>query len=254
MAGWGWICPSWGRKPKGDLSSAVWGRSKVFSLASPMPGTSDARETLLASCRVSLSFRWSPSPNVSRGWASLRGQGLVPAFPRWCWSPLPRQHPDAPTALVLASTWGAQRGDQSRQAGVLHAEMKAWDALTSPCKAQGCPAPGREPSGPRRDLLVAALSWGWVLFFLRRSRSPSDKLGSAQPGTSVGRTVKQQLWAFWWFYFPPLQTWVCVSLDRSGGCRGDVCPGMGWGGFVSPVPNYGWKSPDQSLWVATKTQ
>lgn len=187
MVGWGRICPSWGRKPKRDLSSAVWGRSRVKTLASPILDTSDAQETFLGSCWVSLSFRWSLSPSMSRGWASLHGRGLVPPFPGWCGSPSPRQHPEAPTALVLAGSQAARRGDQSREADILHTKKTAWGALNLSLQIPGASQP---LGGPQRDLLVTALPWDWFLLFLGRSWSPSDLPGSAQPGTSVGRNIK----------------------------------------------------------------
>lgn len=73
--GWGWICPSWGRKPNGDLSSAARGRSKVFSLASPILGTSHAQETLLGSLLGVPELQVVPKPR------HLQGLGQ-PAWPR----------------------------------------------------------------------------------------------------------------------------------------------------------------------------
>lgn len=82
---------------------------------------------------------------------------------------------------------------------MLHAEMKAWDALNLSLQSPGLPS----------SLVDLKGTYWWLLYrragFCSSSRkeegrkelrSPSDLLGSAQPGTSLGRNVKQQLCPF----------------------------------------------------------
>lgn len=143
LVGGGCVRPSWGRKPKGDLSRALQGRSDVFSF-----GTScSLRKPPCAGRLWACGWVWMDvpelrlvlEPNVSRGWARLRGRGLIPVFPGWCRSPQPRQHPEAPTALLLAGTRGAQRGIEA--GGHSTSRNENLGCSEPPPAAPGCPAP-----------------------------------------------------------------------------------------------------------------